>query len=197
MPDVLHFEVDQVLDQMLQVFWQHGYKSTTTRQLAASANLSESSLFNTFGSKQAIYKRVLQRYIDYNSHLLKLLEENESPLQGLRQYWETIAGYAADKNRTKGCMITNAAVAESDNPEIAEFIKTAHLRSEKAFKKTLDRAIEAGELKPDTDTAAIAQFLLHSTQGIRVLSRLTPSRKKMNNIVDGVMSVVEQHRLDR
>lgn len=194
MADVLHFDVDEALDQMLQVFWRRGYKSATTRELAQSAKLSEGSLFNTFGSKQSIYKQVLQRYVDRTRELLNRMEQNPSPLAGLRQYWETIAGWAADKKRTHGCMITNAAVSEIEDREIAAFVRASYRRNEKAFKKILDKAIEVGELKPGTDTEALAQFLLHSTQGIRVLSRVSPSSKTMNNIVDGVMSVLDRHR---
>ncbi|MCB1672225.1 MAG: TetR/AcrR family transcriptional regulator [Gammaproteobacteria bacterium] len=194
MAGVKQFDVDEALDLMLELFWQRGYRATTTRELAGSANLSESSLFNTFGSKQAIYLKVLQRYIDRNTHLLMLIENNPSPLEGLREYWEKIASIAADRKRTRGCMITNAATAEAGDESIAAFIRASYKRSEKVFRKALDRAVELGELQPDTDTEALAEFLLHSTQGIRVMSRLNPSRKKMMNIVEGVMCAINLHR---
>lgn len=194
MAGIKQFDVNEVLDQMLDVFWQRGYRATTTKQLASSAGLSESSLFNTFGSKQAIYLKVLQRYIDRNTHLLAQIESNPSPLAGLRQYWTSIASIAADRRRTRGCMITNAAASEADDEAIAKFVRSSYQRHEKAFKKALDRAVEMGELQAGTDTRALAQFLVHSTQGIRVMSRLSPGRKEMSNIVDGVMSALERYR---
>jgi hypothetical protein len=77
--------------------------------------------------------------------------------------------------------------------KIAEFIETVHIDNEKFFKKQLDRAVKIGELKQRTDTKALAQFLQHSVQGIRVLSRINPSKQKMFNIVNTAMSVLAQH----
>ena len=54
MPDKLHFDKDKALDDFLDVFWQKGYRYTTTKELARSAGISEGSLFNSFGSKKKI-----------------------------------------------------------------------------------------------------------------------------------------------
>lgn len=193
MPDVLHFDVDEALDQMLNVFWQQGFKATTTKQLAKSASLSEGSLFNTFGSKRELYIRSLQRYREHAQFLFELIEKDASPIHGFRAYWHAIAARAADKTRVNGCMITNATIEQSQDAKIAEFIDTVHSDNEKFFKKQLDRAIKLGELKQGTDTKALAQFFQHSVQGIRVLSRINPSKQKMRNIVNTAMSVLDQH----
>jgi len=31
MADVLHFDIDQALDQFLKIFWTKGFRATTTR----------------------------------------------------------------------------------------------------------------------------------------------------------------------
>lgn len=62
MADVLHFDTDKALDQFLKVFWEQGYRTTTTKQLAQSASISEGSLFNSFHSKRDIYINALRRY---------------------------------------------------------------------------------------------------------------------------------------
>ncbi|MBL4582802.1 MAG: TetR/AcrR family transcriptional regulator [Gammaproteobacteria bacterium] len=193
MPDVLHFDVDKALDQMLKVFWQQGFKATTTKQLAKSASLSEGSLFNTFGSKRELYIQTLQRYRENAQFLFELIEKDVSPIHGFRAYWNAIAARAADKTRVNGCMITNATVEQSQDAKIVEFIETVHSDNEKFFKKHLDRAVKIGELKQGTDAKALAQFLQHSVQGIRVLSRTNPSKQKMRNIVNTAMSVLDQH----
>ncbi len=193
MADVLHFDVDEALDEMLKVFWKQGFKSTTTKELAKSAKLSEGSLFNTFGSKREVYILALQKYRNNASYLFELIEQDESPLRGIRKYWEAIAARAADKSKTNGCMITNATIEQSQDAKIVAFINSVHSDNEKRFKKQLDRAIEIGELKSGTDTKALAQFLQHSSQGIRVMSRLNPSKPKMKNIVDSVMSVLHPY----
>lgn len=193
MPDILHFDVDEALDQMLNVFWQQGFKATTTKQLAKSAGLSEGSLFNTFGNKRELYIQTLQRYREHSQFLFALIEKDTSPIYGFKAYWNAIAMRATDKTRVNGCMITNATIEQLQDAKIAEFIETVHIDNEKFFKKQLDRAVKLGELKQGTDTKALAQFFQHSVQGIRVLSRINPSKQKMFNIVNTTMSVLAQH----
>jgi len=193
MPDRLHFNVEDALDQMLNVFWQKGFKATTTKQLAKSASLSEGSLFNTFGSKRELYIQALQRYRQHNQYLFELIEKDESPIHGFRTYWEAIASRATDQSRANGCMITNATIEKSQDPKISAFIDSVHSDNEKFFKKQLDRAVQLRELKPGTDTKALAQFFQHSVQGIRVLSKINPSKQKMRNIVNTAMSVLDLH----
>jgi TetR/AcrR family transcriptional repressor of nem operon len=194
MADILHFDFDTALGNMLEVFWRQGYKTTTTKDLAKSANLSEGSLYNSFGSKREVYLLTLNKYRQHHLSILKNIDENQSPLQGLREYWETIASFASDKSRTNGCMIVNATIEWDGDKEIRKFISTVHNASEKRFKKALDRAVELDEIRASTDTQALAQFLLHSVQGIRVLSRTNPSKQKMKNIVGGVMRLLDGYR---
>jgi TetR/AcrR family transcriptional repressor of nem operon len=193
MADVLHFNVDEALDHMLQLFWRQGFKATTTKQLAKSAGLAEGSLFNTFGSKRELYIKTLRRYREKSRFLFELIEQDDSPIHGFEKYWKAIAARASDKTRTNGCMITNATIEQSQDPKISEFIESVHSENEKFFKRQLDRAVNLGELKQGTDTKALAQFLQHSVQGIRVLSRINPSKPKMRNIVSTAMSVLQQH----
>ena len=86
MADILHFDYDEALEDMLQVFWRQGFKTTTTKDLAKSANLSEGSIYNSFGSKRAVYLLVLQRYREHHIQFLEKIDRHESPLEGLREY---------------------------------------------------------------------------------------------------------------
>jgi len=192
MSNKLHFDLDAALNQFLEIFWAKGYKATTTKELAASAGISESSLFNCFRSKRDIYISALSRYHDISKSRRDLMEQEESALLGIRKYWQSMAGLAADPSRTRGCMITNATIELNNDPEIASYLKSIHKDYDRAFKKTLDRAVRQGELKADTDTRALAQYLSHSAQGLRLLSRTNPSRTSIQNIVDLTMSTLGQ-----
>lgn len=192
MADVLHFDIEDVLDHFLNVFWEKGYKSTTTRELAKIAGISEGSLFHTFRSKRDIYIRSLKRYSENGKRLTEKMEGNDSALEGIKYYWTVVGKMAADPSRSKGCMITNATTEGFEDPEILEYLQSAHRRYDTQFKKELDRAVTLGELAADTDTTAVAQFLSCTLQGLRVLARLNPSEEKVNNILNMSMSAVYQ-----
>ena len=194
MPDILHFDVDEALDDFLEVFWRKGYRYTTTKELARSAGISEGSLFNAFGSKREIYVAVLKRYREQVRGIWERMEKNASALDGIREYWETLGRQAADPAITQGCMITNATLDLGEDDEIREYLRWVFSYYDKAFRKALDRAVSLGELRSDTDTAALAQYLSHSAQGLRVMSRLNPGKKKVANIVRLTLETVDQYR---
>jgi hypothetical protein len=60
----------------------------------------------------------------------------------------------------------------------------------KAFERTLNRAVAQGELKSDTDTKALSQYLSHSAQGLRVLSKINLGSRKIDNIVNMSISTM-------
>lgn len=194
MADVLHFDIDRVMDLFLKVFWEKGYKSATTKELAKTAGISESSLFHTFRSKKDIYIQALKRYSEKGRVLVGRMESNESALAGIREYWMAVGRMAADTARINGCMITNASVETSHDPEIREYLLSEHLRYDTQFKKALDRAVAQGELSSGADTEALAQFLSCALQGIRVLSRFNPDEDKVENILEVTMNALVSYR---
>jgi TetR/AcrR family transcriptional repressor of nem operon len=195
MPDVVHFDIEEALDLFLGVFWEKGYKSATTRELAKIAGISEGSLFNSFRSKRDIYIQSLKRYNESGKHLAARMESNESALEGIREYWNTFAKMAMDPSRTNGCMITNATIEASKDPEISELLKSVHLRYDNQFKKMLDRAVAQGEISELADTQALAQFLSNGLQGLRLLGRMNPDEQKVRNILDMTMNAIYHYKI--
>lgn len=193
MADVLHFDTEEALDLFLNVFWEKGYKATTTKELARVAGISESSLFHTFRSKRDIYVSSLKRYNEKRKLWIEKMESNESALEGIKEYWRTIGNLAADPSKTRGCMITNATIEVTGDPEFLEYLQSVHTRYDTQFKQELDRAVALGELSADADTTALAQFLACSLQGLRLLARVSPSEEKVNNILNMTMSTVYRY----
>ncbi len=61
------FDEDQVLQKALHVFWHKGYEGTSLADLLAGMGLTKSSLYKAFGSKEALFRRVIARY--HRDHL--------------------------------------------------------------------------------------------------------------------------------
>jgi len=53
---------ERILEAALNLFSQHGYAGTTVRQLARAVGLRESSLYNHFPGKEAIYDALIEVY---------------------------------------------------------------------------------------------------------------------------------------
>lgn len=91
-------------------------------------------------------------------------------------------------------MITNATVEQSEDADIRTFLKSVYLEYDKEFQKTLDRAVTQGELRPDIDTKAQSQYLANSLQGLRVLGKINPGKKKVQSIIELTLRTLDQYR---
>ena len=56
------FEVDDVLDRAIEVFRERGYEASSMADIERATGLNTSSIYNTFGSKEALFNRSLARY---------------------------------------------------------------------------------------------------------------------------------------
>ena len=59
------FDRDDAVDQAMQLFWQHGYDSTSLSLLKAAlgGGISAPSFYAAFGSKEALFDECVQRYL--------------------------------------------------------------------------------------------------------------------------------------
>jgi AcrR family transcriptional regulator len=59
----------RILDAALQLFYEHGYKGTTTRAIAERAGVNEVTVFRNLGSKHGIFIAVIKREADVRDEL--------------------------------------------------------------------------------------------------------------------------------
>ena len=57
------FAADDVVDTAMDVFWDRGYQASAVADLEDATGLSRSSLYQAFGSKEALFDSALDRYI--------------------------------------------------------------------------------------------------------------------------------------
>ena len=56
------FDKQKVVHQALLLFWQQGYEATSIDDLEQHLGLNRSSIYNTFGSKHALFIMALRLY---------------------------------------------------------------------------------------------------------------------------------------
>lgn len=179
------FDPDVALDRAVDAFWEHGFERTGVQELCRSLRLNPGSLYGTYGDKRALFFAVLDRYIEKVSRAaIERISHEPSGIAGIRAYFDHLIEAIVDGKRRWGCLITNSVVEfAAREPEIAAKVKVHFARLEKAFAGALARASASGELKSHPGPEAAA-YLVCVVQGLNVIARTKPTRKRLRMIID-------------
>src|SRR5947209_5498859 len=56
------FDESCALDRAMEIFWKRGYEGASLPELTRAMGINRPSLYAAFGNKEALFKRVLDRY---------------------------------------------------------------------------------------------------------------------------------------
>ncbi len=183
------FNHDQVLDAAVATFRAKGYEATSLANLTAAMGLSKSSFYEAFGSKHALFLKVIDRYGEtVVAPRLSLLETGNWAGGTIAALFERIIEEVLAENPRRGCLAGNAAseVLPADTMA-APHINACLMRYEDAFHGVLVRARDSGEFPPERDLRAIARFLAATLQGLYVMAQAGAGRDALNDIAGGAL----------
>jgi AcrR family transcriptional regulator len=158
------------------VFSEHGPELTSIVDLERHTGLDRSSLYNAFGSKQALFEAALRSYLEDG------IESRLSPLRQPDAGLKTVAGFFVGMAQTlrtdpdqaaRGCLMVNA-VAELG----ARDPRTALAGSYRdAFRSAFLTALRQAAARGETSAQRVrprAKLLAALTMGLFVTARIDP-----------------------
>lgn len=191
------FDPDVALDRATDLFRRKGYAATSVGDLVEHTGLSRSSLYDTFGDKHALFLAALDRYrVRGSDFLSEILENAESPMSGLRAYFDALAADCAcpDEGRY-GCLAVNAAAeCAATDADTAERSVQNWNGMTQAFAALVRRAQEQGEITPDRDADALGHFLTNAVYGLRGLQTAGAPASAVRSVIDTTLDVLATPR---
>lgn len=186
MPRTKQFDEDQVLIRAMHLFWQKGYHDTSIQDLVEHLGINRASMYHTFGDKQRLFMRALERYraigLEWRWNILK--EHQQSPVQALKELFLAAAGHLAGDPQCRGCFLVNSAAellpAEGS---IREYLDRTEQEELCIYSDCLERAIQLGELPPETDVPHTAAYLAGLYHGLTVVSKFRKDPEELKGMV--------------
>lgn len=166
----MRFETDVAIDKAMDLFWLQGYAGTTPQQLAVEMGIGKGSLYNTFGSKHALFVRALGRYSEMRLEYLADLFAAPGPSRPrLEVAMAVLAGVGEHR---RGCVMVNAAAelgtVDDEVNRIADELFTG---IETIFRRAIVHGQESGEFDAGKPADSAARQLLASVIGLSVLAK--------------------------
>jgi AcrR family transcriptional regulator len=197
-PRPKEFDRDVVLETATAVFWQRGYKATSTEDLRLAMGIGRQSFYDTFGGKRQIYVEVLQRYnSDGIQACVTKLRTAASPLAALEALLLSFSK-ETPRRRALGCMGV-AAMSEFgvSDPEVARIGRSSSARLESLLKTLVQNAKAKGEVRASLNARATARHLNATIIGLKVMSKSGASAEALRDVAVAALDGMAPRRPGR
>ncbi|MEU6122027.1 TetR/AcrR family transcriptional regulator [Streptomyces sp. NPDC047123] len=176
------FDVGVALDAAMVQFWRAGHAATSVDDLSRATGLNRSSLYSSFGDKDALYLRCLDRYAERYGHRydLALSRAAEEPLPAVRAFFDVTLDRIADPDVPDGCLVAQTAMAA---PVLSPAIAARAAEALGFQRARLRTALTAARLAENT-ADDFAVHLAAVNQSLAVLSRTGASGRHLRTVVD-------------
>lgn len=166
------FDRGAALEQAMQLFWRHGYESTSIGMLTAAMGITPPSLYSAFGDKERLFLEAIEHYRTGPGNAAKALGTAQSARDAIRCVLESSARELTQPHHPPGCMVVLAALSGSEaSAHIRSALADIRLETEAFFASTIGAGVESGELPADTDVRALAKFAMTVLQGMTIQAR--------------------------
>lgn len=183
------FDVDEVLDAAVKVFWRKGYEGTTYTDLVEATGVERPALYSAYGNKEALFLKALARYderfLHYMPEALALPTAYEVAVRIIHQ--------AIDLNTRfpehKGCLGINGGLAVSDDAEpVRRALNAYRLAGQDRLRERFAQAKADGDLPDTADPLALAAFVTTVTQGIAVQAKAGLDRTTLELVANEALA---------
>jgi TetR/AcrR family transcriptional repressor of nem operon len=188
------FDHDDVLRIAFDQFWRKGVRGTSLSDIARDAGVQRGSLYNAFGSKEALFLCAYERYAgEYLSSLQKALGSGTLRKRLTAFFDLTIRNFRSGSPprgcpTTRGLMELSAVEGEGLDENAREAFANLIARITAMVQEALSEGAARGEFKADPGIAAL--HIVTVTRGLAVLERAFGDEAELRRIAAHAVDLV-------
>lgn len=186
------FDTDEVMEAVINAFWNRGYEATSLTDLMAATGLQKGSIYKAFGDKRSLFLKALQSYLDrvYSLSLQTLDEPNSE--QALSTWFQLLLDSAARPSEAKGCFALNSLIEMAPHdPDVARMLEYQHSRIGKLLERAIAQGQKDGVFRRDLSAQQLQQVLLVVANGALASSRASFLQSALPDVAASVLAMLK------
>lgn len=130
------------IEKATELYWEKGFHATSMRALQEKIDMRPGSIYAAFGSKEGLFKRVLEHYAAQSLALLATYrQQHDSPLQAIKSF---VYFAVVEKSQTapnEMCLLVKSIseLTEDNNADLLATAKQSLAHIEQAMADFLSR----------------------------------------------------------
>ncbi|WP_413206669.1 TetR/AcrR family transcriptional regulator [Rhodospirillum sp. A1_3_36] len=167
MVGVRQFNEDRLLGDALELFWKKGFSATSMQELAAVTGVQRGSLYNAYGSKEALFLRAYLALHDRYLSRVRATLAAPDPRAALAAFFDFTIETIRQNGR--GCLTTKTATDEAArDPKIRQALQTLLT----GLETCLVERLESEQIHLRLPVGAAARLVVTHTRGLAVMERI-------------------------
>ena len=184
------FDEDQVLDALVELFWEQGFEAASMTEIVDAAGLNKSSLYNAFGSKDELFFLVLDRYLERRRDAL-FEGAGDGGVDAVLGFLDMVRSELVSDGGARGCLAVNSTTELGlRDPRIAEVSARYQAMMHDVFRRPLRTAADVGEIDPTLVEPYVAT-LSTAMLGLSVAARGGTSSAELHTTIDSIAALVQ------
>jgi TetR/AcrR family transcriptional repressor of nem operon len=191
MARVLSQSYNQLVGKAQEIFWLHGYKGISTKELADHVGVSTSTIYNKY-SKEMLFMGSIDYYTStFSDPFLQQLRETTEGLESLKSFFYNLIEALKDKTFPKSCLMVNTIVEmRIENQEIVNRYDRYIEQLKDSYLVVLNKAYDLGQIKDLKDIEHYAEFLLGMIFSLSILYKIK-SNEELQLYVDEQIQFID------
>jgi AcrR family transcriptional regulator len=182
------FAGNEALEAAMRVFWEKGYEGSTLADLTEAMGINRSSMYATFGDKEALFRMAIARYAEGPAAYVREALEQPTVRAVVEALLRGALELLTDPSHPRGCLSVQGALACGSH---AEPMKRAMIewrkQGESDIQKRLRRARREGDLAKDVNPGDLARYISTVLTGLGVQAANGSTRAEMTRLVDMIL----------
>lgn len=182
---------NQLIEKAQGIFWIHGFKGISTKELAEHIGVSTSTIYNKY-SKEILFMDSLDYYTStYSDPFLQQLRETTEGLESLKEFFYALVEALLDKTFPKSCLMVNTIVEmRNQNQDVIDRYENYIRVLRDSYKVVLAKAYAKRQIKDEKSIDTYADFLLGMIFSLSILYKIKP-KKELQTYIDEQLRFIQ------
>lgn len=177
------FEIEDALEKATDLFWRNGYEGTSLSDLTKTIGITPPSFYFAFGSKEALFKKVIERYVAEQSKLAEAALRKPTPRAVAKHFLNGYADMLTDPHHAPGCLAMNSSLPCASGDPLREWLADFRAQTRKRFRDRFAEARGGEGLPAGMDAESLSRLVMTIAWGLAVEAQSGASRKDLRRAI--------------
>jgi TetR/AcrR family transcriptional repressor of nem operon len=184
----------RIISAAAELVFAHGVARTSIEDVQQHAGVSASQMYHYFTDKNDLIRAVIAHQTDGILAAQRPLLDELDSFAALERWRDLLIDLQEQRHCVGGCPIGSIAAELADgDPQARTDLADGFERWEAPIRSGLARMRARGDLRPDTDTDALALALLVALQGGLLLTQTRRNTAPLRTGLDTVLAHIRTH----